>query len=174
MGPGLIKISVALLFVLIAYVQVIKRTVTRLQVAQAPKSEFGIVPVNGFGSHGHGGGVEYGPDPPLCQRHANALRYCSIIFVHGLGSNPDTTWTAKAQHPESAANENEARVFWIRDFLPQDLPHSIRENTRVFLYNHDSYWQRDAVQTRLWSLGEGLLHRIRTSVRNSEEVGLVS
>lgn len=97
---------------------------------------------------------------------------CSIIFVHGLGSNPDTTWTVQTQPSKSTATDIQRNISWISEFLPQDLPPSIRENTRVFFYNHDSYWQRDAVQTRLWSLGEGLLQRIRINIRNTEDVGL--
>jgi hypothetical protein len=35
-----------------------KKIPTRLQADQAPKSKFGIVPVDGFGSRPHAGGVE--------------------------------------------------------------------------------------------------------------------
>ena len=51
-----------------------KKIVTRLRVEQAPKSEFGIVPVNGFGSHAYSGGAEYEPDPPFCRGSADLLR----------------------------------------------------------------------------------------------------
>jgi hypothetical protein len=71
-----IKLSLVILLISIAsvYDQVTKRIVTRLGTDQAPKSEFGIVPVGGFGSQAYNGGVEYGPDP-LCRRgSANALR----------------------------------------------------------------------------------------------------
>ena len=91
-----------------------------------------------------------------------------IIFAHGLGCNLDPTWTIQTRHSKSSATDMKDIVSWISDFLPQDLRPSIHEHTRVFFYNHDSYWQRDAVQTRLWSLDEGLLHRIRVNIRNSQ------
>lgn len=97
------------------------------------------------------------------------MRHNSIIFVHGLGSNPDTTWTVQVSQSESLL-DTKKRVCWISDFLPQDFSPTIRKSTRAFFYNHDSYWQRDAVQARLWSLGEGFLQRIRASIRNSDEV----
>ena len=97
----------------------------------------------------------------------------SIVFVHGLGANPDTTWTSPIRHNKSVATDNQKTVSWITDFLPQDLPLPIRDHTRVFYYNHDTYWQRDAVQTRLWSEGENLLHRISLQIRRNEEVRLV-
>ena len=98
------------------------------------------------------------------------MQWGSIIFVHGLGSNPDTTWTSPVRHNKSAATDNKKTVSWITDFLPQDLQPSIREHTRVYYYNHDSYWKRDAIETRLYRLGEGLLQRIRLETRRNEEV----
>jgi len=66
MASSLITWSLAILLASILYIyiygQVTKRIVTRLRTDQAPKSEFGIVPVSGFGSHAYGGGVEYGRD----------------------------------------------------------------------------------------------------------------
>ena len=102
----------------------------------------------------------------------------SIIFVHGLGSNPDTTWRTEKVTPkpesersttDSATNDKEY-VCWVTDFLPQDIPSAVREDIRVFFYNHDSFWQRDAVQTRLWNLGHNMLTRISTEIRGTEEV----
>lgn len=61
-------------------------------------------------------------------------------------------------------------VTWVSDFLPEDLPAEIRKDTRIFFYNYDSYWKRDAVQTRLWNLGNGLLEHISAGVRRYEEV----
>lgn len=73
-----IELSVTFLVIsipiLIVYDLMTKKIVTRLLVEQAPKSEFGIVPVNGFGSHAHSGGAEYEPDPPFCRGSANVLR----------------------------------------------------------------------------------------------------
>lgn len=82
----------------------------------------------------------------------------SIIFVHGLGSNPDTTWGPKG-------------TSWVSDFLPQDIPAVFHKDVRIFFYNYDSYWKRDAVQARLWSLGKSLLDHISSEIRGKEEVG---
>jgi len=43
----------------------------------------------------------------------------------------------------------------------------------VFVYNHDSYWQRDAAQDRLWNLGNNLLHHISSRIRRTEEVNII-
>jgi hypothetical protein len=103
------------------------------------------------------------------------LIHNSIIFVHGLGSNPDTTCSARKQIATSdraveSAPDSEQYVTWISDFLPEALPAAIRKDTRIFFYNYDSYWKRDAVHTRLWNLGNGLLEHINAGIRQSEEV----
>jgi hypothetical protein len=99
----------------------------------------------------------------------------SIVFVHGLGSNPDTTWRAEkpTTTPDQVVDsvpDGDRYVSWITDFLPDDLPPTIRKDARIFFYNYDSYWKRDAVHTRLWNLGNGLLEHIKTGIRRSEEV----
>jgi hypothetical protein len=68
------------------------------------------------------------------------------------------------------ATDNKEYVCWITHFLPQDIPPAVREDIRVFFYNHDSSWQRDAVQTRLWNLGHNLLSRMSREIRGTEEV----
>jgi len=83
----------------------------------------------------------------------------SIIFVHGLGSNPDTTWGPKDSN-------------WISDFLPQDIPAAFHKEIRVYFYNYESYWKRDAVQTRLWRLGKSLLDGLCSQIRGTEEVSV--
>ena len=82
------------------------------------------------------------------------------MFVHGLGSNPDTTWTAKA--PGSSKD----KVCWVTDFLPEDIPPQMRDDVRLYFYNYDSFWKRDAVQVELVDLGEDLLQNLRAIRRN--------
>jgi hypothetical protein len=60
----------------------------------------------------------------------------------------------------------------ISDFLPQDIPAAYHKEIRIFAYNYDSYWKRDAVQTRLRSLGESLLDDIESGIRREEAVGI--
>lgn len=106
----------------------------------------------------------------------------SIIFVLGLGSNPDTTWRAKrpaemglaatADAPKDTTPETNQFVNWVSDFLPDDLPPTIRREVRIFYYNYDSYWQRDALHTRLELLGKRLLEHIR-GIRITEAVSIM-
>lgn len=76
--------------------------------------------------------------------------------------------------PEEALSESERYVTWISDFLPDDLPQTARKDIRMFFYNYDSYWKRDAVQTRLWNLGNSLLEHISGKIRPSERVRIMN
>lgn len=104
---------------------------------------------------------------------------CSIVFVHGLGSNPDTTWRARRPRTDlirpacahKAGAKVDEDVCWVTDFLLDDLPPASRRKTRIFFYNHESYWQREAVQTRLWNLAGNMLHQVRERIRQRQEVG---
>ena len=60
---------------------------------------------------------------------------------------------------------------WVSEFLPDDLPPNSRKDTRVYFYNFDSYWKRDAVRTRLKTLGNGLLEHVK-GIRQSEQVSI--
>ncbi|KAG9235722.1 P-loop containing nucleoside triphosphate hydrolase protein, partial [Amylocarpus encephaloides] len=86
-----------------------------------------------------------------------------IIFIHGLGSNPDTTWQATAS-PESSEH-----VTWVRDFLPVDLAsNGGQQDIRLFFYNYDSYWKRDALPERLATLGSALVAWITSKIRTTD------
>lgn len=92
----------------------------------------------------------------------------SIIFVHGLGSNPDTTWRARTPRTtpnniDEASSDTDQYVNWVTDFLSDDLPLAVRSDVRLFFYNYDSYWERAAVYTRLQTLGNDLLEHILNS-----------
>lgn len=73
---------------------------------------------------------------------------------------------------EEAAPDNEQFVNWVRDFLPEDLPPAIYRDVRMFFYNYDSYWKRDAVHTRLAHHGNELLEHINGEIRVSEAVSI--
>ena len=79
--------------------------------------------------------------------------------MHGLGSNPDTTWGPKGSN-------------WVSDFLPHDIPLEFHKEIRIFFCNHDSYWKRDAVRTRLWRLGRSLVDGVCSQIRRTEEVSV--
>ena len=55
-----------------AYYLATKGIPTRLLSEQAPTSEFGIIPVDGSGSHAHSDGVECVSNSPFSQGPANA------------------------------------------------------------------------------------------------------
>ncbi|RFN43622.1 protein serac1 [Fusarium flagelliforme] len=74
---------------------------------------------------------------------------------------------ARAGGVEKAAADSEEFVDWVSEFLPNDLPAVIQQNIRIFYYNYDSYWKRDAVHTRLANLGDELLEHIR-GIRSSD------
>ncbi|KAL8909884.1 MAG: hypothetical protein Q9171_004797 [Xanthocarpia ochracea] len=113
-------LSLCILITLAAvlYDQLTKRIPSRLRAEEAPRSAFGLVRADKLSSRASAHGID-------------------IIFVHGLGSNPDTTWGLRDGQ------------CWVSDFLPQDIPVSFRKDIRIFFYNYDSYWKRDAVQARL-------------------------
>ncbi|TKX20812.1 tetratricopeptide repeat-containing protein 12 [Elsinoe australis] len=75
-----------------------------------------------------------------------------FVFVHGLGSNPDTTWTAKSTN---------GTIRWIEDYLWEDLSLSVKQSIRIFYYNHDTYWKRDSASARLSSVAEDLLFEVK-------------
>lgn len=79
--------------------------------------------------------------------------------MHGLGSNPDTTWGTKGSN-------------WVSDFLPHEIPPKFHKEIRIFFYNYDSYWKRDAVQTRLCTLGRSLVDELCSQKRRTEEVSV--
>ncbi|KAI9771112.1 MAG: hypothetical protein M1840_002463 [Geoglossum simile] len=133
----------ALLSVAGIYDQVTKRIPSRLRADQVPESKFGIDRADNFGSRGRTYGVD-------------------IIFVHGLGSNPDTTWGPRRHRNRDTTaaqmtSDSRGKACWTFE---------------IFFYNYDSYWRRDAVRTRLWNTGKSLLDRVATEIRRTEEVNM--
>lgn len=80
--------------------------------------------------------------------------------MHGLGSNPDTTWGPKDS-------------TWVSQFLPLDIPAALHKDVRIFFYHYDSYWKRDAVQTRLRTIAESFLDDIEIGIRKEEGVSVL-
>ncbi|KAK3359536.1 hypothetical protein B0T25DRAFT_447962 [Lasiosphaeria hispida] len=147
-----------LLSIAFLYNQATKRIPSRLDSNQAPKARFELVPAGANGLPTRANGFD-------------------IVFVHGLGSNPDTTWRATrsiaaGNTPEEATPDSERFVNWVSDFLPGDILQAGSTDARIFFYNYDSYWKRDAVHTRLTSLGNELLEHINGGVRVSETVSI--
>ncbi|KAJ4176049.1 hypothetical protein NW755_014636 [Fusarium falciforme] len=85
---------------------------------------------------------------------------CSIVAVHGLGSNVDWSWTWQDKaRPGSSVN-------WLKD--PHMLP-SVVPKSRIMVYNYDSRWHANAPKTRLQLCGEDLvrsMHAFRDGSRD--------
>ena len=119
-----------------------------------PISEFDLVP------------IESGLEPT--DEHGNGL---DIIFVHGLGSQPDSTWRSEKRVAALALQNGKQRqqmehVYWVNDYLVSDLASNGHRGIRLFYYNYDSAYYRDASEKRLRDLGCQLLSRI-SSTRQS-------
>ena len=99
-----------------------------------------------------------------------------IVFVHGLGSQPDSTWRAEkrlgaldSQHGNQ--QKRKEYIYWVKDFLAPDLAAAGHEGIRLFYYNYDSAYYRDASEKRLQDLGDQLLSRISSSRYGLKSVG---
>ncbi|PIG81916.1 eukaryotic translation initiation factor 3 subunit [Aspergillus arachidicola] len=132
---------------LLTYNELIKNIPSPVNPDQAHKAGLGIVPARNYS--------------PLVHK-----RGTDIVFVHGLGSNPDTTWRARTS-TQTTGTSTEYRT-WVSDFLPDDLSLPDRQDVRIFFFNFDSFWKRDAVQTRLANIGNDLLEHITNTMRRSE------
>ena len=94
-----------------------------------------------------------------------------IIFVHGLGSQPDSTWRAERRVEAPSLQDDNQRlqknyVYWVNDYLIPDLASKGRCGIRLFYYNYDSAYYRDASEKRLEDLGDQLLSRISLRRQN--------
>ena len=96
-----------------------------------PIAEFDLVPIES----GSGSVVEEGSG-------------LDVIFVHGLGSHPDSTWRAERLEALSSQKcsqrQRKEYVYWVRDYLIPDLASKDRCHLRLFYYNYDSAYYRDA------------------------------
>ncbi|KAK0743982.1 hypothetical protein B0T18DRAFT_194032 [Schizothecium vesticola] len=76
----------------------------------------------------------------------------AVIFVHGLGANPNTTWKS-------------GDICWITQFLPDDLNEvGSQSRVRLLLFNYKSFWLRRSRQ-RLGETANALLQEL-----NSDEL----
>lgn len=81
----------------------------------------------------------------------------SIVAVHGLGSNPKSTWNSYKHPEETDSQENLVQKhMWLRDRLPNDIPEA-----RVMTFNHNTSWQANALSKSLNQHGRDLLMVLR-------------
>lgn len=67
-------------------------------------------------------------------------------------------------------NGGKDRVCWITDFLPEDLSAVVRNDTRFFFYNHDTFWQKKSPKSRPKTLGTTLLGKIDSDILGTKNV----
>jgi hypothetical protein len=101
----------------------------------------------------------------------NLIKSDSIVAVHGLGANPNRTWTyrqdvaSKSSTADSSGVEsNNRETMWLKDLLPQQVPMS-----RIMTFNYASEWLRDAPRESMRPLASRLLANI-DDVRQEREV----
>ncbi|EXK77979.1 hypothetical protein FOQG_17325 [Fusarium oxysporum f. sp. raphani 54005] len=139
------QFSIAFTALLVAWLLMQIFVPSRLDPHYRPKIGYELVPVDCFNSNLTATGID-------------------IILVHGLGSNPDTTWQKLAKDDlyiqADPLSSGKKYVNWVADFLCDDLPLDIRRHTRVFFYNYDSYWKRDAIEERRSRLGLELFEEV--------------
>ncbi|KEQ57652.1 uncharacterized protein M437DRAFT_61128 [Aureobasidium melanogenum CBS 110374] len=154
-------LALAVLLVFLFYNQAGRMIPTRLDARRAPQSQDGLLRVHGKDTCKDTEGVD-------------------IVLVHGLGSNPDTTWLAEAPEDSitsdasdlsdiASASRAKRYVNWVTEFLVHDVYCADQFTPRVFFFNYDSYWKRDALETRLCSMADKLLASLELA-RGSETV----
>jgi hypothetical protein len=90
----------------------------------------------------------------------------SIIFVHGLGSDPIKSWSIVPKPVADDAhilNSNKRSVNWVQDFLAKDLKKwrpDAHRSVRAYWYGYNSSWMLDAPVVTVRSLAKGLLAAI--------------
>jgi hypothetical protein len=83
------------------------------------------------------------------------------VAVHGLGANPEKTWTYKPSLATNSGQENSwetehdeksTSTMWLKDLLPAQVP-----TARVLAFNYASEWLRDAPRESMRPLASRLL-----------------
>ena len=96
------------------------------------------------------------------------LGFYSVVFVHELGSFPDSTWV-KRKFDKAGELDSHEQISWVRDLLPKSLP------LALFLYfNYDSTTYNDVPLKTLEDIADDLLFAFsdaKNSVRSLEQVG---
>ncbi|KAL2126774.1 hypothetical protein VTI74DRAFT_270 [Chaetomium olivicolor] len=84
----------------------------------------------------------------------------AVIFVHGLGANPATTWRSGG-------------ICWITDFLPDDFKDlGYQSRVRLFLFNYKSFWLRRS-RLRLGETANALRQELKSDEVLRDDIILV-
>ncbi|OCL09943.1 hypothetical protein AOQ84DRAFT_290259 [Glonium stellatum] len=87
--------------------------------------------------------------------------FADIIAIHGLASNPETTWESR----EKPQNTDSKPPLWLCDFLPHE-----NLNARVIAFNHNTAWEANALSKSLHEYGDDLLRALRRIRQTTEEM----
>lgn len=89
--------------------------------------------------------IEYVEAMSIIECRGQVLTLLSIVAIHGIGADPDRTWTRDG-------------VNWLRDekMLPQAVPQA-----RIMRFGYESQWLgREAIQQRLPLVADQLLRSL--------------
>ncbi len=107
--------------------------------------------------------------------HSSRTDKGSIIAVHGLGANPNKTWSfqhnfnSKSEKHQSPTQPcNGESTMWLKDLLPRHVP-----TARIMTFNYASKWLRDAPRENIRPLASRLLANI-DDVRQEREVSSIN
>ncbi|KAF7552935.1 hypothetical protein G7Z17_g3961 [Cylindrodendrum hubeiense] len=90
----------------------------------------------------------------------------SIIAVHGLGADPDRTWTHAVERTqerediEQQPSHRPGRIHLLQDLLRNDFP-----KARILSFKHNSNWLMDAPLKTIEEIGKSLLEEIKAKRR---------
>jgi len=93
--------------------------------------------------------AEFDNPAAICRDHIMLIGLSSVIFVHGLGGHPVSSWSTKVQKQGGSSffrrflklkssgaigsSSGNDPTFWPRDLLPEDVPHA-----RIISYGYES------------------------------------
>ncbi|KAF8523952.1 hypothetical protein BU17DRAFT_85441 [Hysterangium stoloniferum] len=114
---------------------------------------------------------------PSPDGHSENTIDVDIVAVHGLASNPETTWesrkpsqspsvpgtTAAAAHDPSSNPEITPKLSWLRDVLPNDIL-----NARIMNFSHNTAWQGNSLSKSLHDHADDLLRALEWERRTPE------
>lgn len=97
-----------------------------------------------------------------------SLTLHSIVAVHGLGANPDHTWShaipadsvdrfQELKPIERGPARSSMRIHLLRDILYKDFPEA-----RILSFVHNSRWLTDAPVKTTEEIGKSLLEEIKS------------